>query len=437
MVDLKQNAQDTAYTDEELSAFNGIKEEYTDAQEEELYSLLEEILIEVFVQEEDCESLDYLTGKSIYDLADDKEISLREKKAEEELNEGYPDVDQFDELLELAEEYFKSPNYYPLAEDDYTPTHITGFIQINCGYKTDKKGNISEYWKSTDHKIQIESCLLMEPEKVIELIESRGFVFNELTRIVFYGTPLSQFVESKIYSSKDSKEIVPLSESYLRILLAVPNYEETQEENDSIYDWANHIIQEEVSFSGIPLIGRAYSHWEMTESRLEVIAEEQHEEKLLNLISLKERKRVKGQNNFWEKFKNAKEFISGFNSGNLTIKVLSNSPVEELERIQLLCDKYNFRINSPSAYMQIKSIITNSKLKTHFNENQLAISTIQKINKGELVELHLLSHDLLEEVFSILWGNLGIRIIPERKEIYHSLKARLFQLRKVKQKKFA
>lgn len=420
----------TSIRDDERSDY------YQDQNDEELFNLLEQILVEVFCQEE-TESLDFINSQAIYDLADEKEILRREQMAEAELNEGSPDVDQFDELLELAEEYFKSPDYYPLMEDDYTPTHVTGFIQINCGYKTDKKGNISEYWKSTDHKIQIESCLLMEPEKIISLIESSGLAFNEFTRVVFYGTPLSQFVESKIYSPKDSKEIIPLSENYQRILLAIPNYEESQEEFDSIYDWANYIIQEEVSFSGIPLIGRVYSHWEMTESRLESIAEEQHEEKVLNLISLKERKRVKGQNNFWEKFKSAKELINGFNSGNLTIKALNNSPLEELERIQLLCDKYNFRINSSSAYMQIKSIITNSKLKTHFNENQLAISTIQKINKGELVELHLLSLDLLEQIFSILWGNLGIRIIPERKDIYHLLKARLFQLRKARQKKFA
>lgn len=54
-----------------------------------------------------------------------------------------------------------------------------------------------------------------------------------------------------------------------------------------------------------------------------------------------------------------------------------------------------------------------------------ALKTIQDINSGKLTEIHLVGLKDLEAIFQILWGNSGIRISPEYKEVYYALKERL------------
>lgn len=406
------------------------RELYLTEEEEVLYSLLEEVLTEVFVFEEDSDSLGHLSSKSIYDLADEKEILARERYAQEVLNEGCPNVEEFDELLALAEYYFQNPKQYSIDEGNECSNHVTGFVQIYSGNKFDKKGVMTEHWKSVDCKIVIEVKQLLEPEKIISLIESLGFKWTELIRVVFYGSPLVYLVESRFYKDKEPKELVPLEKDFPNILLATPGYTETDELNESIFEWIDREIQEGIPYGVIPEVGRVTSgHWEMTWARLDELAEEELEKGNLLQISRRERCSIVKKNHFNEKYQEARSLISDLNSESLPISAIYDKDISVLEDVIHLSTRFNERVNNVAAFLQIKSLVTKSKIQNHQAQDSFALSLIQKINKGDYVEIHLISLTELEKVFAILWGNLGIKIIPTKKEIYHQLKSRLFQLR--------
>lgn len=403
---------------------------YSTPEEDELFTLLEQVLMEVFVFEEDKESLDYLTGNSIYDLADEREILSRERYAQEALDEGGPDVDEFDELLDLAEAYFKNPKQYPLSDDSESVNYVTGFIQIYSGNKFNNKGQMTEYWKSVDCKIVINVEQLLEPGKVITAVESLGFKWSDIIRVVFYGSPLTGLVESRFYSDKESKEFVPLEKNCQNILLAVPDYSESDEESEGLFEWIDREIQEGILYGVVPNVGRMItSHWETTWSRLDELASEEFEQGILLQISLREKASVTRMNHFFEKYIEARSLIAGLNAGLLSIGTVYNKDISVLEDVIHLSTRFNERINNPAAFLQIKALVTKSKVQKHQDSDSFALSVIQKINKGDFVEIHLIPLTELEKVFAILWGNLGIKIIPTKKEVYFQLKSRLLQLR--------
>lgn len=409
------------------------EELYLTEEEEVLYSLLEEVLAEVFVFEEDSDSLEYLSGKSIYDLADEKEIVSREKYAQEALDEGCPNVEEFDELLALAEHYFQNPKQYPIDEGSEYNNHVTGFIQIYSGQKFDKYGAMTEHWKSVDCKIVVAVKDLLEPEKIIKLVECLGFKWTELIRVVFYGSPLLYLVDSRFYKVKESKELVPLEKEFPNILLAVPDYCEADEFDESIFEWIDKEIQEGIPYGIIPEVGRVTTgHWEMTWARLDELAEQELEQGNLLQFSRRERCSVSKKNYFNAKYQEARNLISGLNSESLSIGAIYGKDISVLEDVIHLSTRFNERINNVAAFLQIKSLVTKSKIQKHQTQDSFALSLIQRINKGDYIEIHLISLTELEKVFAILWGNLGIKIIPTKKEIYHQLKSRLFQLRTAK-----
>lgn len=406
---------------------------YPTSEEDELYTLLEQVLMEAFVFEEDKESLVYLTGNAIYDLADEKEILSRERYAQEALDEGSPNVDEFDELMELAETYFQNPKQYPLKEDSENTNYVTGFIQIYSGNKINKKGQMTEYWKSVDCKVVISVEQLLEPEKVIAAVESFGFKWSDIVRVIFYGSPLAGLVESRFYADKESKELVPLEKNYQNILLAVPDYSESDEESESIFEWIDREIQEGVIYGIVPSVGRVVTgHWEMTWMRLDELTEEELEQAVLQQIIRKERAAVSRKNHFFEKYFEARSLITGLNSGLLSIVTIYNKDISVLEDVIHLSTKFNERVHNSAAFLQIKALVLKSKTQKHQESESFALSVIQKINKGDFVEIHLIPLTELEKVFAILWGNLGIKIIPSKKEVYHQLKSRLLQLRRAK-----
>lgn len=407
--------------------------DYSTQEEDELYTLLEQVLMEAFVFEEDKDSLDYLTGNAIYDLADEKEIMTRERYAQEAIDEGCPSVDEFDELMELAEAYFKNPKHYPLSDETESTNFVTGFIQIYSGNKFNKKGQMTEYWKSVDCKIVINVEQLLEPENVIALIENLGFKWSDIIRVVFYGSPLVQLIESRFYTDNESKELVPLEKNYQNILLAVPDFCESEEESETTFDWIDREIQEGILFGIMPNVGRVVTgHWEMTWTRLDELVEEELEQVALLQISRRERVSVSRKNHFFEKYLEARSLISGLNAGLLSISTIYNKDISVLEDVIHLSTKFNERVNNSAAFLQIKALVIKSKVQKHQESESFALSVIQKINKGDFVEIHLIPLTELEKVFAILWGNLGIKIIPTKKEVYHQLKSRLFQLRRAR-----
>ncbi len=198
-------------------------EHYSD-EDEQFLSLLEQVLTEVFVQTPDEESLQYLEGNAIYNLDDEKEISNRERYEQEALDEGSPEVDDLEGLEALSRAYFENPKVYPLDEDDFKPNHCTGFIQIYSGEKFDSRGIMKEVWKSTNKKVIVNSADLMDPGKIISIIEQQGVKWGSIFRVIFYGSPLVDIIGSRFYSDKESRELLPLTDQHPNILLALPDY---------------------------------------------------------------------------------------------------------------------------------------------------------------------------------------------------------------------
>ena len=51
------------------------------------------------------------------------------------------------------------------------------------------------------------------------------------------------------------------------------------------------------------------------------------------------------------------------------------------------------------------------------------------------MDFHLISLDILEDIFSILWGGLGIKINSDKKEHYFTLKDSLLRMRALEARK--
>lgn len=415
-------------TEEELIA---LEEEH---KYDDLLNLLEEILTEVFVPVEDEESFDHLCGRAIYDLADEKEILSREKYERESLDEGSPAVEDFERLKIHAEAYFERPHYYPMKEEDFKANHVTGFIQIYGGEKFDASGNMKEFWKSFGNKVVARVTDLYDPQKVITLVEEQGIKWNSMVRICFYGAPLEELIGSRSYGEKESKEFVPLNSEYENILLALPDDCQVQVEFDNTYEFVESLLSDNISTSGVSLgVYRVtLGHWELTKARLDELELEEAEESNLLRFSTRERDYVSNRNKFIEDYKEASLFIEGLNSGKSRIDHLYAKDTKFLDQVLFLAERVDKRINNPAAFAQIKSLAIKLRTNQMFKSKEEALGMIRKINSGDTVELHLLSLFLLEDIFSILWGNIGIKIITEKKEIYFQLKERLLRLRSTK-----
>jgi hypothetical protein len=104
-----------------------------------------------------------------------------------------------------------------------------------------------------------------------------------------------------------------------------------------------------------------------------------------------------------------------------------------------LSNKQGERIEKKEFYFQIKSMLKRRKVDElgGLMENSSALKIIAKVNNGVDVEVHLLNLADLEAIFSILWGQAGIRIDAGYKEKYFKLKERYSYLKKINSDKAA
>lgn len=401
------------------------EKEVLSPEDEEFLTLLEQVLTEVFVSTPDEESLQYLEGNQIYDLADEKEIAAREKYDYEALNEGSPDVENLTDLESVSRDYFENPKTYPLDEDDFRPNHVTGFIQIYSGEKLMASGAMEEVWKSINKKVIVNFSDLLDPEKVISIIEEMGIKWGSVFRVIFYGSPLVEVIGSRFYSERESRELVPLTESHKNILLALPDYSETEEYSESIYDWMDQQVQDGIAFGILPDVDRVtIGHWELTSVRLQEILEEDLEQRNLFGIMKRETISVAKKNQFIETYQDARSFIRNANGG-ISVSDVYCLSLKVLEDILFLCTRSFDKINDPLVFAQVRSQAIRLRVSSLQESDSPALMVIQKINSGAIVETHLLSLKELEAIFGILWSNIGIRINSEYKETYYDLKERL------------
>ena len=401
--------------------------DHTD-ENDELLNLLAEILEAEFghVPEDSFQALE---GNAIYCIDDESIIQARERFEQEQLDEGSAPLNRIDELEHQAQDYFSHPKYYPIDENDTEVSWVTAYFQQFKGASFDANGKLKECWRSVGVKLIIEFNDLLNPEEIMSLAEAKGMILSDVLRLVVYGPSLDSLVGSKIYGPKEAKEYVALVEGDDRILLAVPSLNDADDE-ESIYDWINREIQDGIPYGIQPNVSRStIGHWEMIQARLEEILEEELESK--NLLQFRKREIIyaKKKSEFNDRYVEAKRFILGVNSGENSIKALCCMKPSVLEDVVYLAEKCGERINNTDVYLQVKSLASKNKLKALRETDSFALSIITAINKGELIEIHLLSLTVLEEIFSILWSGIGIRIIPEKKEVYFQLKESLTSLR--------
>jgi len=189
-------------------------------------------------------------------------------------------------------------------------------------------------------------------------------------------------------------------------------------------------FDEAILYGFTPEISRVTSgHRELTAIRIEEVYLEESE--LRNQIGIMKKERIltSKKNNFIREYSAARSFINGINKGEVTIDKLYTLDLKILEDILFLCSKSFERISDPLIYAQVKSFATKLKVSNLQATDSNALMVIQRINGGQAIEAHLLSLKDLEAIFGILWSNIGIKIIPERKEVYFDLKERLRVLR--------
>ncbi len=412
-------------------------DDFHSEEDEQLLSLLEEILSEVFQAEDDPESLAAISGNAIYDLSDEREVCNREKYEALYLNEGSPEIDDLVTLEEAAQEHFRNPRQFPMDENDLKQSFLTGFVQIYIGEKFDSHGKMVGYWKSTNKKVQINTSDLMDPPRILAFIESNGVKLSSVVRCVFYGPGLVEVIGSRIYGPKQAKEFLPLTDEHSNILLALPSYEDEQD-SESIFEWVDQQYQDGIIHGNLPDVSRSTSgHWELTHCRLQEIAEEELENRSTLQFSSREKAYVAKQNVFIEKYSEARSLISSLNGNNPDINLIYSADTRVLEEVLFLSNKLNERIEDSFVYMQIKSLVTKSKILQLQASDSSALLTIQKINQNQHVDLHLIGLAELTNIMEILWSNCGIRIIESKKQVYFELKDRLRVLRLSAKSSFA
>ncbi len=405
---------------------------------EEVYgSLMDEVLCEVFECEEKC---DEINEDFIYDLSTEKEIQRRTDREARLLNEGSADLDDIEALEKQAEAYFKNPNNVFIPKEKSPKEYITIFVQFSAGMNFDEKGNAIPIWKSFGHKLVVGAEKIYSPEDLYEHVESLGIEITSLIRLACYGPSLEKLVGSKIYKKGEKKELVELGESYPNIVLAIPDVEEVNFLDDSIFSRVEAQVNESIKYGmDVDVDKVALLHWQMTHTRLDEIKVEEAEEKESLRIQKLQRKSVERRNEFDDNFKEARKIIKGLNAGDVTIKSLMESDMKLLNQVMYLTQKKGERINEAAIYFQLKSLIANKKIVEieGNNEDQKAMDLLKLINSGGAVEVHLLTYQELDSIFKILWGSVGIRISGEYKDVYFQLKDRFTFLKRVQSKEAA
>jgi hypothetical protein len=404
---------------------------------EKYSSWFEEVLCEIFnIEYED--SLESINDDAIYDLSDEKDIQQRQRREAAALNEGSAPVEDMKELERQALEYFKNPDpvYYPSEGFEASDT-VTGFIQLFNGVSFTGKGELREAWRSSGRRVTCRIDDLYLVESIEKKVMDEGYDLKDRNvRIVFYGSPLESITGRRAYKKGERKVLEPLVEGG-GIMLAIPAEIESDssvfknidmEVRDSI------LTGREVDYDSIAL-----SHWRLTHERLDELKLVKSQELELERISAKERRYVEKRNQFDENFKRAREVIRDLNDGTIKPQELDGESTKVFAQVMYLSNKQGERIEKKEFYFQIKSMLKRRKVDElgGLMENSSALKIIAKVNNGVDVEVHLLNLADLEAIFSILWGQAGIRIDAGYKEKYFKLKERYSYLKKINSDKAA
>ncbi|EQC44605.1 hypothetical protein M899_2469 [Bacteriovorax sp. BSW11_IV] len=421
------------------SSIKPVKEIQINLSEEEtmLSNELEEILCEFFYVLPEEGTQDFLDERFIYDLADEKEIERRIKQDQDWLSQGEPEVEELAKLEELATSYFESPTKVSYPKEE-VQEYVTGYVQFLSGVEFTKNGDAVEKWKAIGSKVQVGTSKILDPEGLTVYLKLKGIELCKTTRIVFYGLPLSEIVGSRIYRKGERKKLTPLSSDYQNILLAIPDYEACSGMEKSIYDSIDSLIKEEVLYGTDLMIDRvALGHWEMTKARLEELKAEEEENRNIHKIQRIEKKVTQTKNEFDEKFKEARGFIDKLNKKEASFNDIEKESIELIKQVLWLAEKKGERIEDKITYFKLKSLYR--KLKSDellSNGGVNALKFIQNVNDGDLVEVHLLSLDELQQIMDVLWSGC-LRINPMYKQTYFSLKERYQHLKRVEELKAA
>jgi hypothetical protein len=311
--------------------------------------------------------LEELQDRAIYNLMTEEEISKKEILDKAWLNEGSADVEEIDTLLTQAENYFKSPNYYPL-EEDKKPEFVTGFISIYNGESHTPNG-VEVIWKSTKESIRLDVNDL-SVENVKYALRNLGISFSDLIRVVFYGPALRHLVGSSIYEKDDRKSLLPIDSDHQTILLAIPDHSQVSLfDDDSIYTSLNSLVRDELKYGKLPceaLDRFSFTHWSITkefyENRLNVMRDRSEELRHLEKLGVLKSKKDSMSNHF----KDAVEAIDQLNTGVISIcDVRDNCDAHYINKILYVARSNVFkqRISNKFTYFQL--IALSKKLMIH------------------------------------------------------------------------
>lgn len=375
----------------------------------------------------------------LYDTSSEEEILKRESFDKDVLNDGSASVDDLEELEKEALEYFKRVSVLKCPQSTDERDCATGFVQVYDGVRFTKSGECQSVWRGVGRKFKIATDDILDFKLVENEMEVLGFDWLAPVRVVFYGPSLERFVGSKVYEKEQAKELVEVSGSEGKVFVAIPSYEECKGHDGSIFSRIDSHLKEEVLYGAECSIDRvAMGHWELTCARLDELkhleVEEQQDRRLLKI----QKRFVQKRNEFDSNFKEPRALIKALNSKEIKVSDLKSCGLPVLRKIVYLCEKKGERLEHPSTYYQVKSLVKKLKIEEISSaQSSTGMDIISKVNSGIHVDIHLLDFEELDDVFKILWGDMGVRISSNYKEIYFKLKERYLFLKDVSSKKAA
>lgn len=422
------------------SSIKPVRETQANLSEEKamLSNELEEILCEMFYVLPEEGTYEYFEARSIYDLSDEKEAEFRRKLDLEKLMDGEPDVEDLEMLEIRARAYFENPEkvYIPVELDE--KPYVTGYVQVMDGVRFIENGDVDIKWKSIGLKIKVEIDCLYNPECIASEAMKLGVELNDFTRVVFYGNPLREIVGDRIYRDGEKKELLELCPEFENIVVAIPDYEECCRDELSIYETIDNLLKEDIPYgSDLDICNVTLGHYWMTKQRLEELKEEAEEEFNLVQIGSKEEIRSQKVNAFNANFEDARRLIGELNNQNLKVSDLSGKSVKLIAQVLYLAEKQGERIENKFTYLGLKSLLKKLKIEEAIDISSASrLDKIDRINKGEVIEVHLMNYEELAELMNLLWSGAA-RIDLKYKDVYLALKERYNHLKRVKESKAA
>jgi hypothetical protein len=338
----------------------------TDASDEELFMLINELLISSSDESFDPESLPAIMSASIYNLDTEDDIQKFQEISMMKLNEGSADVEDLDRLHRQAISYFKMPKTYPLAEDDVSDQVLKCYVEFFSHAHFNEVGELVDVYRSSGIVFNCSLEHIEDEEWLIDTIQNMGLCFDKSMRIKVYGLALYDLVGAKAYHTGEKAEFVSPFKDMPNLLFAIPDTEAVLNASGDDFKILEKLVSDEVQYgrSVNEVLGNAMTSWILAHEFFDerypyMLFEEQELEFELKLKRISDSHKA-----FKDNFSEEISHIHGLNSKSVSLAEIASLDAHLINRILYVCksDQFKERLLNKNVYMQLLAM---SRKKNH------------------------------------------------------------------------